>query len=73
MSWQGWRPEEQQEAAKQIKKGEKVQLPKKKITETTKSPNQEPKVVSVLDTEEQLPGQNEYGRIYSNARTSKCV
>lgn len=50
-------PEEQQEAAKQIKKGEKVQLPKKKITETTKSPNQEPKVVSVLDTEEQLPGQ----------------
>ena len=50
-------PEEQQEAAKQIKKGEKVQLPKKKITETTKSPNQEPKVVSVLDTKEQLPGQ----------------
>ena len=50
-------PEEQQEAAKQIKKGEKVQLPKKKTTEMAKNPSQEPKVVSVSDTEEQLPGQ----------------
>ena len=64
-------PEEQQEAAKQIKKGEKVQLPKKKITETTKSPNQEPSVR--FGHERAVARANEYGRIYSNARTSKCV